>query len=95
MPAGHPGVSSHGMGAAHGDLSQGTGIVGEITETIDAGNYTYILVKSDEKTLWVATERFDAKVGTRVMVPGGMSASITSMILIVPGLCCAVFSPGW
>lgn len=66
LPKGHPPVD----GSQHGDA--GTSFSGEIAETVDAANYTYIKVTSPDRTLWVATGKFDAKVGQKVTVPAGM-----------------------
>ncbi len=70
LPPGHPPVAPHG--AAGGATDSSDGIAGEIAETMDAGSYTYIKVKSDARTLWVAADKFPAKVGERVAVPSGV-----------------------
>lgn len=71
LPPGHPPLEASsgfdGMGQTEGPV-----LVGEIIETMDTGNYTYILVKTPEKTVWAAAEQFNAVVGSRVSVPKGM-----------------------
>ena len=70
LPPGHPPVTApHGASAGLAGLPA---VTGEIIETMDTGNYTYIQVRGADKTIWAATERFEAKVGERVTVPGGM-----------------------
>lgn len=72
LPPGHPPVSGHGgHGSAMAD-DTAPGITGEIIETMDAGSYTYVRVRSEDRTAWAATDRFEARVGARVTVPGGM-----------------------
>lgn len=48
------------------DPSMATGIV---LETMDAGNYTYILVDSDNGEIWAAATRFEVEAGDAVVVP--------------------------
>lgn len=70
LPAGHPSVAgAHGGG---GTPERKNAVTGEIVETMDTGNYTYIKVQSADQTIWAATERYPAKVGDRVTVPGEM-----------------------
>lgn len=78
MPAGHGSMGGgHGsMGGAHagmhgGASSEGPGITGEVVETLDAGPYTYVRVKSAKETIWAATDKMEVKVGNRVTVPPG------------------------
>jgi hypothetical protein len=44
-------------------------ISGPVMETMDAGTYTYVRVKSGSNEVWAATSRFPVKVGDRVTVP--------------------------
>jgi len=71
LPPGHPPMEASsgfdGMGQNAGPV-----LVGEIIETMDTGNYTYILVKTADKNVWAAAEQFGAVVGSRVAVPKGM-----------------------
>ena len=70
MPSGHP-----AMKAPHGAFPQSApqpAVTGEIVETMDVGSYTYLQVRSADKTIWAAASKFEAKVGERVTVPGGM-----------------------
>lgn len=69
LPAGHPSVAgSHGGSMP----DRKPAVTGEIVETMDTGNYTYIKVQGADQTIWAATERYPAKVGDRVTVPGEM-----------------------
>jgi hypothetical protein len=44
-------------------------ISGEVAETMDASNYTYLRVKSARGDVWVATAKVPVKVGEKVVVP--------------------------
>ena len=44
-------------------------ISGEVVETMDASNYTYLRVKSARGDVWVATAKTPVKVGEKVVVP--------------------------
>jgi hypothetical protein len=44
-------------------------ITGEVAETMDASNYTYLRVKSARGDVWVATAKMPVKVGEKVVVP--------------------------
>jgi hypothetical protein len=44
-------------------------ISGEVAETMDASNYTYLRVKSARGDVWVATAKMPVKVGEKVVVP--------------------------
>jgi GW (Gly-Tryp) dipeptide domain len=75
LPAGHPPVGGKHEAECPVNPDQtvsAEGISGEIIETMDAGNYTYIHVQGADKTVWAATEKFDARVGDTVIVPEGM-----------------------
>lgn len=48
------------------------GWTGEITETMNAGGYTYILLDTGSQKIWAAATQTDVKVGQRVSVPQGM-----------------------
>jgi hypothetical protein len=47
------------------------GITGEVLETMDAGNYTYVRVNTGSEEMWVAAPRFEVAVGSRVTFPPG------------------------
>lgn len=50
--------------------SQGAqSVSGEVVETMDAANYTYVRVKTGSGDIWAATSQFPVKVGDRVTVP--------------------------
>ena len=44
-------------------------ITGEVAETMDASNYTYLRVKSAKGDVWVATAKTKVAVGDKVVVP--------------------------
>jgi hypothetical protein len=44
-------------------------VTGTVVETMNAANYTYVRVKTEDEELWAATGQFDVKVGQRVTVP--------------------------
>lgn len=46
-------------------------IPGTVIETMNAGGYTYVRVKSTNETIWAATTRMEIKNGDRVSVPRG------------------------
>jgi hypothetical protein len=45
-----------------------------VTEVIQAGKYTYVLVESGDETLWAAAPSVDVEVGDEVVLPEGMMA---------------------
>jgi len=42
---------------------------GTVAETMNAGNYTYVRVNTNEGEIWAAASRFDVAVGDTVVVP--------------------------
>jgi len=46
---------------------------GTVTETMDAGGYTYVQVDTGTEKIWAAAPKFDVKVGDAVVVPQGMA----------------------
>lgn len=44
---------------------------GTVVETMDAMNYTYLMVDTGEETFWAATTQTPVKVGDAVLVPSG------------------------
>ena len=44
-------------------------IAGAVAETMDAANYTYVLVDTGTDKVWAASGKFDVKTGDRVVVP--------------------------
>lgn len=46
---------------------------GTVTETMDAGGYTYVEVDTGNEKIWAAAPKFDVKVGDPVVVPQGMA----------------------
>jgi len=74
LPAGHPVAPSggaHGMIGGDGRMHQASGTV---VETMNVGNYTYVLIDTGDGTLWAVTDQFEVKPGDAVKVPGGMMA---------------------
>jgi hypothetical protein len=59
-PAGMPSTGAQGAAET---------ISGEVAETMDASNYTYLRVKSAKGDVWVATAKTPVKVGEKVVVP--------------------------
>jgi hypothetical protein len=59
-PAGHPPVTSAPVG--QGDLPNG----GKVTESIAAGQYTYLQVTEDGKRTWLAIPQRDVPVGAEI-----------------------------
>ena len=49
-----------------------TGTTGKVVETMNAGEYTYVLVDDGSKKIWAAAPRFAVAVGNTVVVPDGM-----------------------
>ena len=47
-------------------------VTGKVTETLDAGRYTYVEVDTGEKRIWAAGPRVEVKVGDAVYFPIGM-----------------------
>ncbi len=70
LPPGHPPIGASAAAKSMG--AQGSSVTGEIIETMDTGNYTYLKVRGADKTIWAAAERFPAKLGERVTIPGNM-----------------------
>ena len=56
---------------ASADLSAG-GVTGKVSQTMNAGNYTYVEVESAGKRLWAAAPLLAVKVGDTVEVPQGV-----------------------
>jgi hypothetical protein len=48
------------------------GFRGNVTETMDAGRYTYVRVEKGGQGIWAAALKFDVKVGDEIIVPIGM-----------------------
>lgn len=46
--------------------------IGPVVETMNAGEYTYVRVKTDKGDIWAAAGQFPVKVGEKVMVPTDM-----------------------
>lgn len=48
------------------------GFAGKVTETMDAGGYTYVLVDTSSNKVWAAATKFQVKPGDLVTVPEAM-----------------------
>jgi hypothetical protein len=48
------------------------GFSGKVTETMDAGDYTYVQVDTGTKKIWAAAPRFPVKIGDTASSPAGM-----------------------
>jgi hypothetical protein len=57
---------------AHAEAPAGGGIAGEVLETMDAGGYTYVLVKTSEGDVWAAGPQAPIAVGDHVDLGEGM-----------------------
>ena len=70
MPSGHPpmGSAKDGKGAPDAQLSQ----KGKVLSSIDAGQYTYIEVSQNKKTLWLAGTKVAVKKGDVIRFDDGM-----------------------
>ena len=60
------------MGGGHGGAAAPTGQGGEVLETIDAGTYTYLRLKTASGEIWAAVPATPAKVGDKVALAGAM-----------------------
>lgn len=65
-----PSKSDAAPGAGHSNSK--SVVTGKVTETLDAGRYTYVEVDTGEKRVWAAGPRVDVKVGDSVYFPIGM-----------------------
>jgi ribosomal protein S17 len=57
--------------ASAGPNAKGAVAAGTVTETMDAGGYTYVQVDTGSQKVWAAAPKFQVKVGDRVVVPEG------------------------
>ena len=86
LPAGHPGYGSAMMPKSPSDASQ-AGLApltqkAQVLSTIDASQYTYLEVKQEDKTVWLATTATTAKKGDKIEFDNGMvMTNFTSKIL--------------
>ena len=69
MPAGQPGGDPHaGMKAQ--EISAGTGKKGKITQTMNAGGYTYVEAADDKgQKTWLALPEMKVAVGDKIEYP--------------------------
>ncbi|MBM4353334.1 MAG: hypothetical protein FJ109_05975 [Deltaproteobacteria bacterium] len=74
MPAGHPpigGMPSVGAAPSAGDPS-GEALSGMVTETMDAGGYTYVLVDTGKGQVWIAGPATKVAKGDKITASGNM-----------------------
>jgi hypothetical protein len=62
MPEGHPGVTRTPQGGQIEAMKQ----QGEVVTVVDTMGFTYIEVKQDTRTVWVAAPTVDIRVGDTV-----------------------------
>lgn len=68
LPAGHPDISGvKAPGAAPGAAAT----AGTVEETMSAGGYTYVKVKTGDKSVWAAGPMTEVAVGDSVKLPDG------------------------
>jgi len=71
-----PGAGAGGAdGGSQAAAPAGTVLTGKVTETMDAGGYTYLSLDSNDKKSWVAIPLTPVNVGDEVKVAGGMIMS--------------------
>ena len=86
LPAGHPSYGSAMMPKTPSDASQ-AGLApltqkAEVVSTIDASQYTYLEVKQEGKTVWLATTTTTAKKGDKIEFDDGtVMTNFSSKIL--------------
>ena len=61
-------AAAHTDAAPASEAPEGT-FVGKITETMDAGQYTYVRVESGEEAVWAAGPQTKVTVGDEVTIP--------------------------
>jgi hypothetical protein len=62
--------ASHAVAPADpGAAGTGQTVQGQVLETVDAANYTYVRVKTPQGDIWAATLAFKVAVGDTVIVP--------------------------
>jgi len=64
--------SGGGMGGSTAPITAAVGLKGKVTQTIEAGRYTYVAVDDGIGEKWAAAPTFEVKVGEVVEVPPGM-----------------------
>lgn len=61
-----------GAPAAPNAPAEAPGLTGKVIETVNAANYTYVLLDAEGKRIWGAAPQFAVKVGDTVAMAGGM-----------------------
>ncbi len=78
MPAGQPGMQGAASPAAMGN----TALSGKVTETMNAGGYTYVCLEKNGQKTWVAMPMTPVKVGQELALqPGAVMNNFTSKTL--------------
>lgn len=70
-PSSKPEVAPEGAGMPNA-ASEGFPIKGKVTQTMDAGRYTYVAVASEGGETWAAAPTFQVAVGDVVEIPAGI-----------------------
>jgi hypothetical protein len=75
--------AAHGMsGIGKAGTEKMTAVAGKVTETMDAGTYTYVAVEKNGEQIWVAVPLTKVTVGEEVsFVPGTVMKKFTSKTL--------------
>lgn len=68
-PAGQPGTTEQPSSIAPASQPGVETVSGEVAETMDASNYTYMRVKTTKGDIWAATAKMPIAVGDKVTVP--------------------------
>jgi hypothetical protein len=72
LPVGHPRIDDAGPAAeAPAAAPAWPSMSGKVLETMNAGGYTYVRVKTSNETFWAATMHLQVKAGDQVSVPKG------------------------
>jgi hypothetical protein len=73
QPDAAPALSAQAAGSsAVSDSPDAKSFSGKVVETMNAANYTYILVDTGKQKLWAAARQFQVKVGDSVTIEAGM-----------------------
>lgn len=69
LPSGHPTLGA--STSAPSAVAAVSGMTGKVIETMNAGGYTYVRVKTPTENIWAACSPVAVKVGDSVTVPKG------------------------
>jgi len=65
-------LGATGIAARAADKAAPGALAGKVVETMNAASYTYVLLDTGSKKVWVAATQFAVKVGDKVAVAEGM-----------------------